>query len=76
MFTIEDEFEATKITLVDDTDPEVQPDVVIRIAADAVAIRQYNVDADLPDEITLSNSQLADLRAAINLPAGAYTRAD
>ena len=76
MFTIEDEFDATKITLVDDTDPEVQPDVVIKITADSISIRQYNVDADLPDEITLSHSQLADLRAAINLPAGSYTRAD
>jgi hypothetical protein len=76
MFTIEDEFAATKITLIDETDPETHADVVIEIAAEGVLIRQFNIEANLPDEITLSLSQLADLKAAINLPAGSYQRAE
>ncbi|UPH71445.1 hypothetical protein LGT41_0001110 [Abyssibius alkaniclasticus] len=75
MFTIEDEFSVTKITLVDDTDLEDQADVVIEIGAESVVIRQFNIEANLPDEITLTHAQLEDLKAAINLPAGAYTRA-
>jgi len=74
MFTIEDEFSATKITLIDEADPEAHADVIVEIGSDGVVIRQFNIEANLPDEITLSLSQLADLKAAINLPAGAYQR--
>lgn len=76
MFTIEDEFASTKITLMDEADPEAHADVVIEIGEDKVVIRQFNIEANLPDEVTLSLSQLADLKAAINLPAGAYQRSN
>lgn len=74
MFTIEHEFDATVITLVDEGDAEMplQEDVIIEAFEDCVVIRQIDETTDEPQIITLSMAQLADLSAALNLPEGSY----
>ncbi len=75
MFTIEHEFDATVITLVDEGAPTAEglrEDVIITAFEDCVTLRQH--DPQMGDEvvITLSLSQLRELAAALNLPEGSY----
>ncbi len=74
MFTIEHEFDASVITLVDDKATPETEDVIITAFEDQVTIEQYDPRADRMQRITLTMSQLADLRAALNLPEGTYIR--
>ena len=74
MFTIEHEFDATVVTLVDEPAPHRQEDITITAFEDCVVIEQADRDGDTAQKITLSLSQLSDLTAALNLPEGVYTR--
>ena len=74
MFTIEHDFDATIITLIDEgvQTLALREDVIIEAFEDCVTLRQID---DLTEEemtITLSLQQLADLTAALNLPEGSY----
>ncbi|WP_103257956.1 hypothetical protein [Tabrizicola aquatica] len=73
MFTIEHEFDATVITLVDDGEelPLVE-DVTILAFEDCVTVEQVDPQTDEVTRITLSLSQIRDLAAALNLPEGSY----
>lgn len=73
MFTIEHEFDATVITLVDDgEDLPLQEDVVINAFEDCVTLDQLDPRTDEVTRITLSLTQIRDLAAALNLPEGSY----
>jgi hypothetical protein len=79
MFSIEHDFDATVITLIDEGRPasgkgpsHLQEDVVIHAFDDCVTIEQYDPGSDSVQKITLSESQLRDLAAALNLPEGVY----
>jgi hypothetical protein len=72
MFTIEHEFDATVITLVDEGPDYLQEDVTISAFEDCVTIEQLDARTDMPVKLTLSMSQIADLAAALNLPEGSY----
>jgi len=75
MFTIEHDFDATVITLVDEGDDSTSPlqeDVVIEAFEECVVIRQVDQMTDEPVAITLSIAQLHDLAAALDLPEGSY----
>jgi hypothetical protein len=75
MFTIEHEFDATVITLVDEADPGARPlneDVVILSFDDRVVLEQMEPGGDGVARIVLSMEQLNELRAALNLPEGNY----
>lgn len=75
MFTIEHEFDATVITLIDEDDGEVRPllgDVTILNFDDRVVIEQDDPESDTVARITFSLHQLEELRAALNLPEGNY----
>lgn len=74
MFTIEHDFDATVVTLVDEAAPHRQEDVVINAFEDCVTIEQLDERSDRVQKITLSLSQLGDLTAALNLPEGVYRR--
>lgn len=74
MFTIEHQFDATVITLVDEGAPALQEDVKIEAFEDCVVIEQVDPRTDTPMRIALSMSQIADLTAALNLPEGSYRR--
>ncbi|SMX33677.1 hypothetical protein [Octadecabacter ascidiaceicola] len=72
MFTIEHEFDATVVTLVDDGEAPLREDVVISAFADCVTLTQIDPRTDMPVVVTLSMEQLRDLSHALDLPEGAY----
>jgi hypothetical protein len=72
MFSIEHEFDATVITLMDEGEAPLQEDVTIEAFEDCIVIRQLDEETDLPVSITLSIAQARDLAAALNLPEGVY----
>ena len=74
MFTIEHDFDATVVTLVDDPAAHRQEDVTVTAFDDCVTVEQYDTRTDTVQKITLSLSQVADLTAALNLPEGVYRR--
>lgn len=72
MFTIEHEFDATVITLVDEGPGFLQEDLTIAAFEDCVTIEQFDPRNDTTLRLTLSLGQIADLAAALNLPEGIY----
>ena len=78
MFTIEHDFDATVITLIDEL-PEseigtrpLNEDLVIQTLADCVVVEQFDPDTGELAQIVLTIEQLEELRAALNLPEGNY----
>ncbi|GAB4386935.1 hypothetical protein [Albidovulum sp.] len=72
MFTIEHDFDATVITLVDEGSPNLEEDVIIQAFSECVVIEQFDPRRDEMSKIVMSMSQLRDLAAALNLPEGVY----
>ncbi|MBI1415850.1 MAG: hypothetical protein GC146_01380 [Limimaricola sp.] len=72
MFTIEHEFDATVVTLVDEGPAPLTEDVTINAFEDCVTLEQYDARTDSVVKITLSMVQLRDLEAALDLPEGVY----
>lgn len=76
MFTIEHDFDATVVTLVDEGQEHLNEDVTINAFEDCVTLEQWDPRTDIVHRITLSPSQLRDLTAALNLPEGIYKSKD
>ena len=74
MFTIEHQFDATVITLIDEGSPHLAQDVIVEAYEDCVVIEQLDEATDIPLRLTLSLRQVQDLAAALNLPEGSYRR--
>lgn len=72
MFTIEHDFDATVITLVDEGAAPLQEDVIVSAFDECVTVAQVDPRSDQLRTITLSLSQVRDLAAALDLPEGAY----
>jgi hypothetical protein len=72
MFTIEHEFDASIVTLIDEGGPVLRDDVSIAIFDDCVTIEQHDLRTNRLAKVTLSLDQLKDLRAALDLPEGSY----
>ncbi len=76
MFTIEHEFDATLITLVDEGEgpkaANLQEDVAIAAFDECVTVEQIDPRTDRVQKITLSMAQIRDLAAALDLPEGSY----
>ena len=80
MFSIEHDFDATVITLVDEPEAEssgpLREDVVVTAFEDCVTIAQFDPRADGgqggESKVTLSMTQVRDLFAALDLPEGVY----
>ena len=72
MFTIEHDFDATVITLVDEGGSHLQEDIVVNAFEDCVTVSQYDPRLNETRTVTLSLAQLRDLSAALDLPEGAY----
>lgn len=72
MFTIEHEFDATVITLIDDVAQHRKEDVTINAFEDCVTIEQVDQRTEKLEKITLSLAQVRDLVAALDLPEGIY----
>lgn len=72
MFTIEHDFDATVVTLVDEGKAPLQEDVTIAAFEECVTLDQLDPRTDRVQTITLSMAQLRDLAAALDLPEGVY----
>ena len=72
MFSIEHEFDATVITLVDEGKAPLQEDVSVLAFEECVTIEQYDARTDQVIRITLSHLQVRDLASALDLPEGVY----
>ncbi len=72
MFTIEHEFDATVVTLIDEGEQPLFEDVIISAFDDCVTLEQIDAREGEPVVITLSMTQLRDLMAALDLPEGSY----
>lgn len=72
MFTIEHEFDATMITLVDEGKSTLREDITVSAFANEITFEQWDPRTDTIFKITLSPAQLKDLTAALNLPEGIY----
>ncbi len=72
MFTIEHEYDATVVTLVDEGKAPLLDDVIINAFDDCITVSQVDPRTDMMVQITLSMSQLRDLQAALDLPEGIY----
>lgn len=72
MFTIEHDFDATVITLVDEGELPLKEDVVVSAFDDCVTLQQVDPRTDQVRTLTLSLAQVHDLAAALDLPEGAY----
>lgn len=72
MFTIEHDFDATVVTLVDEGAAPLQEDVVVAALDDVVTVEQVDSRTDMVVRVTLSMAQVRDLGAALDLPEGVY----
>ncbi|HID68579.1 MAG TPA: hypothetical protein EYP31_10070 [Roseibacterium sp.] len=72
MFSIEHEFDATVITLIDEGEAPQVEDVTVNSFAECVTLEQFDPRTDQILKITLSPEQLRDLAAALDLPEGVY----
>ena len=72
MFTIEHEFDATVVTLVDEGAQPLIEDVIINTFDEGITIEQYDQRTDQMAKIVLSHGQVRDLEAALDLPEGSY----
>lgn len=72
MFTIEHEFDATVITLVDDGRSPLQEDVTVHATDASILLNQSDPRQDRIVTVTLSPEQWRDLVAALDLPEGVY----
>ena len=72
MFTIEHDFDATVVTLVDEGAAPLQEDVIVHAFEECVTVEQYDARTDQTAKVTLSMAQLRDLSAALDLPEGVY----
>ena len=72
MFTIEHDYDATVITLIDEGKAPLQEDVIINAFDDCITVTQVDPRTDQVVRVTLSMAQLRDLGAALDLPEGVY----
>lgn len=75
MFTIEHLFDATVITLIDESEPNSRPlneDIVIQSFEDCVVVEQVDKSGEHIARVTFTMRQLTELRLALNLPEGNY----
>lgn len=75
MFTIEHEFDASVITLVDEGSGPLREDITVQAFDAEITFEQWDPRTDRVFKITLSPEQLRDLTAALNLPEGIYRSA-
>ena len=69
MFTIEHEFDATVVTLIDEGQSALKEDITINAFEDCITIEQLDPRTDQVMTITLSMTQLRDLEAEYPLLA-------
>lgn len=72
MFSIEHDFDATVITLVDDGAVPLSEDITVQAFDECVTVEQFDPRRDDVIRISFTMSQIRDLAAALDLPEGVY----
>ncbi|MEQ9695773.1 hypothetical protein [Shimia sp. SDUM112013] len=72
MFSIEHEFDATVVTLVDEGSTHLSEDITINLFEDVVTVEQYDPRTDSVQKVSFSMHQIQELAAALDLPEGVY----
>lgn len=72
MFTIEHDYDATVVTLIDEGTLPLTEDITVNAFDDCITINQFDPRTEEVVQITFSFSQLRDLQAALDLPEGIY----
>ena len=72
MFTIEHNFDAAVISLVDEGQAEPQEDVIVHAFAECITVEQFDPRLDHAIKITRSITQMRDFAAVLDLPKGIY----
>ncbi len=72
MFSIEHEFDATIVTLVDEGPAPLKEDVTIQMFDECITVEQYDARTDTVQKVTFSIHQIEELAAALDLPEGVY----
>lgn len=72
MFSIEHDFDATVITLVDDGAVPLSEDITVQAFDECVTVEQFDPRRDDVIRISFTMSQVRDLAAALDLPEGVY----
>ena len=72
MFTIEHEFDATVVTLIDEGSPNLVADISVNAFEDCVTLEQMDPVTERLQRVTFSMRQIRDLAAALDLPEGSY----
>ena len=72
MFTIEHDYDATVVTLIDEGKAPLKEYVTINAFDDCITLTQFDPRIDDVVRITLSFSQIRDIEAALDLPEGVY----
>ena len=72
MFTIEHEFDASVITLIDEGNAPLSEDITINTFASCITLEQVDPRTDEVKRISFSMAQIRDLEAALDLPEGSY----
>lgn len=72
MFSIEHDFDATVITLVDDRARSLTEDITVNAFDECVTVEQYDPRREDTIRITFTIAQIRDLAAALNMPEGVY----
>lgn len=74
MFSIEHEYDATVVTLVDEGQSPLQEDVIVSTFEECITVEQFDPRTESSQKVTLSITQMRDLVAAVSLPEGVYSR--
>lgn len=76
MFSIEHEFDATVVTLVDEAEDGGPPaeDVTLCAFEECITLTQFDPRRDESVQVTLTMGQVRDLLVALDLPEGVYRR--
>ncbi|MEM1100421.1 MAG: hypothetical protein AAGH73_02680 [Pseudomonadota bacterium] len=74
MYTVEHDFDATVVTLVDEDSSHLKEDVTLQAFEDCVTIEQLDPRTERVQKITLSLAQVRDLAAALDSPEGMWRR--
>ncbi|WP_371154888.1 hypothetical protein [Jannaschia sp. 2305UL9-9] len=76
MFSIEHEFDATVVTLVDEGEDGTAPaeDVTVSAFEECITLTQFDARRNDSVQITLTMGQVRDLLVALDLPEGVYRR--
>ena len=76
MFTVEHDFDETRIHILDDSESLDDEDLEVIIYDDGVCLRQFDSDLDMYNVILISHNMWDEMLCALNSSEGAYIITD